>query len=81
VREQEAEQEEVECARHFRVRLTFEVGWPGRQVLQAWTKTMTGVPQTRLMVPAVAGQLERGVRPHFATEGHSLPGPLALRRC
>jgi hypothetical protein len=30
---------------------------------------MYGVPQAGLTVPAVAGQLERGVRPHRAETG------------
>ena len=81
VREQEAEQEEVECARHFRVSMTIGIGCPRRQVLKALTMTMYGVPRSWLAVPAVAGQLEQSGRPHFATEGRSLPGPLVLRRC
>ena len=37
---------------------------------------MYGVPQAGLTVPAVAGQLERGVRPHSALAG---PEELSLR--
>jgi hypothetical protein len=43
---------------------------------------MYGVPQAGLTVPAVAGQLERGVRPHCALEGmkadNSLGSPYGL---
>jgi len=44
--------------------LTFELSCPRRQALQAWFAMMYQVPRTRLAAPAVAGQLERGVRPH-----------------
>ena len=46
--------------------LTFELSCPRRQVLQARTETIVRLAQAGLTVPAVAGQLERGVRPHRA---------------
>jgi hypothetical protein len=46
--------------------LTFELSRPRRQAAYAWYAMMHHVPRTRLTLPAVAGRLERGVRPHLA---------------
>jgi hypothetical protein len=42
----------------------FELSRPRRQVLQARTETVYGAPQAGLAVPAVAGQVDRGVSRH-----------------
>jgi hypothetical protein len=49
----------------FPAGLTFELSRPRRRALYAWFAMMHHVPRTRLTAPAVAGRLERGVRPHW----------------
>ena len=62
--------------------LTFELSCPRRQALKAWYAMMHHVLRTRLTVPAVAGQLERGVRPQRGSDvvGHLAACKLAEKR-
>jgi hypothetical protein len=55
---------------HWR-RLTFEPSCLRRQALQARAEMMHSVPQPGLAAHAVAGQLERGVRPQWLSSQHA----------